>query len=165
MQLWDAYRRDGSRAGIDLTPGEPIPEDLYHAVVETVVRHRDGSFLLTRRAETDQLYPNLCLPGTVGDVVKNETFAMAARRLLESDASIESIQVEPMYRVLDHETHTLYVGFLHTTGAVKDSLTPNADVISEYNWVTPKELRKAAKEGQFPEELLQRLIPYLSRLS
>ena len=165
MQLWDAYRRDGSRGGIDLTPGEPIPEDLYHAVVEVTVRHRDGSFLLVRRAEEDQIYPNQWLPGTVGDVVKDETFAMAARRQLHSDTSIESIQVEPMYRVLDHETNTLYVGFLHTTGAVKDSLTLKDGVVAEYQWVTPADLRKTAKSGQFPQELLQRLIPYLRRLS
>ena len=42
MEIWDAYLRDGTKAGVDLVRGEPIPEGLYHLVSDVLVRHRDG---------------------------------------------------------------------------------------------------------------------------
>lgn len=49
MEIWDAYRADGSLAGCDLVRGEPIPPGLFHLVSEVLVRHTDGGYLLMQR--------------------------------------------------------------------------------------------------------------------
>ena len=42
-----------------LIRGEPIPEGLYHIVVEVLAVHQDGSVLLTRRDYNKGGYPGL----------------------------------------------------------------------------------------------------------
>jgi 8-oxo-dGTP diphosphatase len=49
MEIWDAYKADGSLAGSDLIRGEKIPEGLLHGVSEIFVLHDDGTILLTQR--------------------------------------------------------------------------------------------------------------------
>ena len=48
MELWDAYDSDFRKVdGVALIRGEPIPEGLRHLVCDVIVRHTDGSYLLT----------------------------------------------------------------------------------------------------------------------
>ena len=49
MEIWDAYFKDGTPAGVDLIRGEKVPEGLYHIVCEILVRHTDGDYLLMQR--------------------------------------------------------------------------------------------------------------------
>ena len=49
----------GERTGQLLIRGEPIPEGLYHIVVEVLAVHQDGSVLLTRRDYNKGGYPGL----------------------------------------------------------------------------------------------------------
>lgn len=57
MELWDAYNKNEEKAGVDLIRGEEIPKGLYHLVVSTVVRHKDGTYLLLRRSENCERKP------------------------------------------------------------------------------------------------------------
>lgn len=50
-------RKIGERTGQLLIRGEPIPEGLYHIVVEVLAVHQDGSVLLTRRDYNKGGYP------------------------------------------------------------------------------------------------------------
>lgn len=52
-------RKIGERTGQLLIRGEPIPEGLYHIVVEVLAVHQDGSVLLTRRDYNKGGYPGL----------------------------------------------------------------------------------------------------------
>lgn len=162
MELWDAYNADATRAGVDLVRGEPIPQGLYHAVAEVVVRHRDGQFLLVRRDLNKPSSPGLWEPGASGGVLKGETFAMGAKRELKEETGITAVQLEPMYRVLDHEKQTLYVGFLHTTGIMKDEIVLQEGETIEYQWMNRKEFLQFAASDQFVPALRSRLSSYLS---
>ena len=46
MELWDAYKADGTLAGFDIVRGENIPENYYHLVCEAVIQHTDAIKLL-----------------------------------------------------------------------------------------------------------------------
>ena len=48
-ELWDAYDREGRPLGFDLVRGEPVPEGVYHLVVEIYSVTHDGRILITRR--------------------------------------------------------------------------------------------------------------------
>lgn len=45
MELWDAYKADGTLAGFNLIRGEKIPAGFFHMVCEAVIQHADGDFL------------------------------------------------------------------------------------------------------------------------
>ncbi len=48
MELWDAYDKDFNKIeGITLVRGEPIPDGFFHLVCEVVVKHEDGSYLVS----------------------------------------------------------------------------------------------------------------------
>ena len=50
MELWDAYDAHlNVIAGQVLFRGEKIPKGVYHLVSEVIVRHQDGTYLLTQR--------------------------------------------------------------------------------------------------------------------
>jgi len=57
MEIWDGYRADGTLAGIDLIRGEPVPDGIYFLVVEILVRHKDGEYLLMKRDLTKPAFP------------------------------------------------------------------------------------------------------------
>ena len=73
MELWDAYNKNEEKAGVDLVRGEEIPKGLYHLVVSTVVRHKDGTYLLLRRSENKAIAPGFEEIGAGGAVLKGET--------------------------------------------------------------------------------------------
>ena len=51
MELWDAYDVRGNSLGHTLIRGEEVPAGEYHLVADILVRHADGSFLLTLASE------------------------------------------------------------------------------------------------------------------
>lgn len=67
MEIWDAYDRQGTKAGTDLIRGEEIGEGLYHLVCEVVVRHVDGDYLLLQRDFRKEAYPGFEEIGAGGE--------------------------------------------------------------------------------------------------
>ena len=53
MEIWDLYNREGEKTGQTwertFEGYKQIPEGCYHMVVDILVQHVDGSFLLTKR--------------------------------------------------------------------------------------------------------------------
>ena len=85
-ELWDAYDREGNLLGYDLVRGEPVPEGVYHLVVEIYPVTHDGRILVTRRHpdKTWGLYWEI----TGGSVVKGEKPLQAAVRELREETGI-----------------------------------------------------------------------------
>ena len=59
MEIWDAYKKDGTLAGRDLIRGQAIDEGLYHLVSEVTVKHKDGSYLFMQRDYKKETFPGL----------------------------------------------------------------------------------------------------------
>ncbi|MCI8721836.1 MAG: hypothetical protein HFF71_12590 [Oscillospiraceae bacterium] len=69
-ELWDAYDKEGTPLGFDLVRGEPVPEGVYHLVVEVLAVTNDGRVLLTKR-HPDKAWGG-CWEYTGGSAVKGE---------------------------------------------------------------------------------------------
>ncbi|MBQ8598602.1 MAG: NUDIX domain-containing protein, partial [Oscillospiraceae bacterium] len=93
-EIWDAYKKDGTLAGIDLVRGEPIPNGLFHIVGCVMVRHVDGSYLLMQRDKDKQNYPGFWELGASGSVLKGETPLQGAERELLEECGITSDGLE-----------------------------------------------------------------------
>ena len=55
VEIWDLYDRDGNKTGETFERGfgnyKNIPEGRYHLVVDILVLHEDGTYLLTKRSD------------------------------------------------------------------------------------------------------------------
>ena len=51
MEIWDLYDEQGNKTGEtwERSRAKEIPEGRYHIVCDILIRHQDGSFLLTFR--------------------------------------------------------------------------------------------------------------------
>ena len=46
MELWDGYNENEEKIGIDIVRGSKIKNGVFHAVVNVIVYHDDGTYLL-----------------------------------------------------------------------------------------------------------------------
>lgn len=140
MELWDAYNKNEEKAGVDLVRGEEIPKGLYHLVVSTVVRHKDGTYLLLKRNEEQPLAPGFEEVGISGAVLKGETPVRAALRELREETGIRTERLDLIYHLISEGMRGICYGYLCMTDIPKDSVVIQEREVSAYRWVTEEEL-------------------------
>lgn len=161
MELWDGYNAQWKKAGVDLVRGTPIPDGLYHLVAEVVVRHQDGTFLVTRRGEDLPNAPGLWQAGAGGSVCKGESLLEGALRELREETGIVAAALFPLYRVHSEERHAIYGGFLCVTGMPKDAVRLQAGETADYRWLNRMELEVLVASDFFVPGLRGRIVPCL----
>ena len=82
MELWDAYDVRGNSLEHTLIRGEEVPAGEYHLVADILVRHTDGSFLLTQRDPQKPAFPGCWELSAGGSVLAGETALSGAMREL-----------------------------------------------------------------------------------
>ena len=88
MEIWDLYDEQGNNTGEtwERSRAQEIPEGRYHIVCDVLIRHRDGSFLLTLRDPRKEMYPGCWEASAGGSALAGETPEEGARReMLETD--------------------------------------------------------------------------------
>lgn len=140
MELWDAYNKNEEKVGVDLVRGEAIPKGLYALAVSTVVRHKDGTYLLMKRDESKTIAPGFEEVGAGGAVRKGETPRQAAYRELWEETGIKATRLDPIFHLISEGTQGIYYGYLCLTDIPKDSIVLQAGETSAYRWITQEEL-------------------------
>ncbi len=141
MEIWDAYNRNGTPAGIDLVRDEPIPDGLYHIVCEIIVRHTGGNYLVMQRDFNKKGWPGAfeCTAG--GSALKGESAYECAVRELFEETGIRETDFEYLGKEIDDRNHTIYHEFFCETSAPRDSVTLQKGETISYKWVDPEELK------------------------
>ena len=75
MELWDGYNENEEKIGIDIVRGSKIKKGVFHAVVNVIVYHDDGTYLLMQRDWSKPNNPGLWEAGASGSVIKGEKFS------------------------------------------------------------------------------------------
>lgn len=86
-EIWDAYDVGGDKLGFDLYRDEPVPENVYHIVVEIYVITKNNRVLITQR-HPNKSYP-LKWENTGGSILKGETPIQGAIRELYEETGIK----------------------------------------------------------------------------
>ena len=159
MELWDAYKADGTLAGSTLVRGEEIPEGLCHAVAEVFVMHEDGSILLMQRDQNKPNYPGYWESGAGGAVLKGESFEHGARRELLEETGILAGELEPIYKFFT--PHTIYRGYLCKTNIDKDSIILQQGETIDYKWVSQRAFADIFSSDEFIDTLRERLSGFV----
>ncbi|MBQ8296467.1 MAG: NUDIX domain-containing protein [Ruminococcus sp.] len=143
MELWDGYNEDRTLAGVDIVRGSEIPEGIYHAVVHIVVRHTDGSFLVTQRDFRKEGHPGEWEIGAGGSVLKGESIYDGAVRELFEETGIRAESLEQLYedsKIRENGSGAHYTGYLCVTDIDKNAVTLQEGETIDYKWLSAGEI-------------------------
>lgn len=161
MELWDAYDAHlNVIAGQVLVRGEKIPKGVYHLVSEVIVRHQDGTYLLTQRDERKN-FGGMWEATAGGSALQGESPLECVKRELREETGILTDDFIEVGRVLHQRHQTYYVNYLCHTDVDKDSIVLQEGETSAYKWVTAEELRQLSRE----ELATQRIQNFIEELS
>ena len=108
MEIWDLYDEQGNKTGEtwERSRAYEIPEGRYHIVCDILVRHLDGTFLLTLRDSQKEMYPGCWEASAGGSALAGETAEECARReLLEETIPYGFRKERPL--IIDGWNHLL----------------------------------------------------------
>lgn len=161
MELWDAYTEEGELAGLDLVRGNPVPDGLFHMVCEILVRHTDGTYLLTQRDYGKPNYPGLFAASAGGSVIKGEVPLEGAFRELYEETGIKAEELVSIYHVISPKNHTIYFGYLCITDMDKNAVRLQETETISYLWLTEDEFLKFIETDRYVQPHRRRLSSYL----
>ena len=147
MEIWDLYNRDGNRTGEtwerQFGNYKQIPDGRYHMVVDILVQHVDGTYLLTKRDESKDVYPGYWEASAGGSALAGESPLECAKRELFEETGIKAEEKD--FRFISHThrdtSHSMFYSYLVVTDCEKDSVVLQASETVDYKWVD--------KEGLF----------------
>jgi 8-oxo-dGTP diphosphatase len=162
MEIWDAYKQDGTLAGYNLFRGEAIPEGLFHLVSEIIVKHEDGMYLLMQRDWKKPNFPGLYEATAGGSALKGEEPYDAAARELKEETGIEAKELMQIYKCTSK--HTIYYGYLCETDCDKESITLQEGETISYLWLTKEEFLKFIESDKYIQSYKERMREYLDSI-
>jgi len=133
MELWDAYKADGTLAGFDLVRGEKIPAGYFHMVCEAVIQHADGDYLLMQRSFEKEISPGAWEIGAGGSALKGENKLEVVFREVKEETGIDSGEFEEIYRLVQEKQQSIYYGYLLKTDYPKDAIKLQEGETIDYN--------------------------------
>ena len=159
MEIWDAYKQDGTLAGCDLIRGKEIPKGLFHLVSEIIVKHKDGMYLLMQRDWNKSNFPGLYEASAGGAVLKSEEPYDAAVRELKEETGIEAKELKELYKLIGEDT--VCCGYLCETDCDKESITLQKGETISYLWLTKEEFLKFVETDKYVQCHRERISEYL----
>ena len=139
MELWDLYDKDGNRTGEtwERKPGNylKIPEGRYHLVCDILVKHVDGTYLLTKRHPDKDICPGYWEPGAGGAAKKGEEPEACAIRELFEETGLKADSLELVNRSVSDASHGIYYSYLAVVSCAKDSVVLQEGETTDYKWV------------------------------
>ena len=164
MELWDAYDEHLNKIeGITLIREEKdqIPENVYHLVCDIIVKHVDGTYLLMQR-DFQKHYGGMWEATAGGSALQGESPITCAIRELREETGIVSDNLVEVGRVVDKETHAIYVEYLCVTDWNKEDIRLQTGETVDFKWVSREELVSMTKENLVTERM-QEFITELQR--
>lgn len=161
MELWDAYKVDGTLAGFDLVRGEKIPAGYFHMVCEAVIQHVDGDYLLMQRSFEKEIYPGAWEIGAGGSVLKGESRLEAVRREVREETGIDTGEMEEIYQLVHERQQSIYYGYLLKTDYPKDAVQLQEGETIDYKWLTKEEFIEFFDTNQATPTLTERLKEFV----
>ena len=138
-EIWDLFDRGGNRTGETFVRGfgnfKNIPEGRYHLVVDLLVIHTDGTFLLTKRSETKDVYPGYWEASAGGSAVSGEEPLQAAERELYEETGLRADSLELVGVSFRENSHGLYYSYLAKVSGDKDRIVLQDGETTDYKWV------------------------------
>ena len=158
MELWDAYDENFNLVpGVTLVRGERPPAGLYHIVVDILVRHADGTYLLMQR-DPRKVLGGMWEASAGGSGLQGETPLQAAQRELREETGIAAGRFTQVGRLQNHDA--FFFEFLCETNWPKDGITFQEGETVACKWLTRDELG-SMNRGELATNRIQPFIEEL----
>ncbi|MCR5736373.1 MAG: NUDIX domain-containing protein [Eubacterium sp.] len=149
MELWDLYDREGNRTGEiwERRHGKNnlIPEGRYHLVGDVLVKHKDGSFLLTQRHPDKDVYPAYWDASAGGSAQLGEEPLECAKRELFEETGIKADNLELIDISFRDKSHSYIYSYIAYVDCDKESVVLQEEEAVDYRWVDAEGLLKYAE--------------------
>ena len=163
MEIWDAYNKDGVMLEQKLVRGQKVPEGVYHIVCEVLVRHKDGGFLLMKRALCKGDNGGKYEATSGGSALAGETPDVCIKRELFEETGIQGENFEHVrFRAYDNGSALLH-SYVCVTDWPKDKITLQAGETEGWKWVTEEEFVSLLDHPTTIKEQMDRWHDYLRR--
>lgn len=138
-EIWDLYDRDGKLTGETFERGfgnyKNIPEGRYHLVVDILVLHKDGTYLLTKRSDIKDVYPGYWEASAGGSAVSGEDPLQAAYRELFEETGLKPDSMELVNILYKDTSRSLFYSYVARVSCAKDSVVLQEGETVDYKWV------------------------------
>ena len=149
MEIWDLYDRDGNRTGEtwerQFGNYKQIPDGRYHMVVDILVQHVDGTYLLTKRDDSKDVYPGFWEASAGGSAQTGEHPEECAKRELYEETGIRAESFELINIAFRDLSHSLVYSFVTVVDCDKESIVLQEEETTDYKWVDAKGLIEYSK--------------------
>ena len=139
MELWDLYDREGNKTGetIERYSGcvNKIPQGRYHLVCDVLVRHVDGTYLLTKRHPEKDAYPGYWEASAGGSAIVGEDPLACAKRELFEETGIHSQDFQLISHTFRDASHCMFYSYLTVVDCDKDAIVLQEGETVDYKWV------------------------------
>lgn len=165
MEMWDLYYEDETPSGQKVAKRYgKMPQGLFHIIVETLVKHSDGTYLVTQRSYDKVEYPGKYEGSAGGSVLAGESKVIAAIREVKEETNLDISEVLPTYYHVYKETGVINQGYIALTSSPKDSIKYKSDETINHKWLTFDELLTFVESDVYNKSHRSRLLPYLKAL-
>jgi 8-oxo-dGTP pyrophosphatase MutT (NUDIX family) len=138
-EIWDLYDAEGNRTGETFVRVfgnfTKIPEGRYHLVVDLLVLHEDGTYLLTKRSDIKDIYPGYWEASAGGSAIKGEEPLEAAKRELFEETGLTPDSLELVDILFKDSSRSMYYSYLVNVSCDKESVVLQEGETTAYKWV------------------------------
>lgn len=165
MEIWDAYDKEGNLLNFDLVRDEPIADGVYHLVVEALIKHTDGDYLLMQRCARKKVYGGYYESSAGGSALKGEDSITAIKREVFEETGIDkflSIKLinENVYDHLNSIFHT----YIIETDFNKDDIKLQLYETMSFTWLSEYEYLIYVRGNRNLKYQIERLKPYIDTI-
>lgn len=151
MEVWDALDRNRQKTGQIIERSVPLPEDIYHLVVDIWIRNHKGEWLIAQRAP-DKTHPNLWASTGGSAIAGEESIEAAFRETLEEiglDLSPYKGGLLMTHRRDDGPNRCFKDIYLFEANISLESLKLQEEEVSAVKWASEDEIKIMIEDGRF----------------
>ena len=166
MEIWDLYDEQGNKTGEtwERSRAKEIPEGRYHIVCDILIRHQDGTFLLTFRDPNKNIYPGCWEASAGGSALAGETPEEGARREMKEETGLEAETLEQISVTHRTGSKAVIYAYLAVVDCVKTAVRLQEGETVDYMWVDPEMFLKMMQADPVLMIQYPRYKPYLDQL-
>lgn len=155
-EIWDAYDKDDNKLGFDQFRDEPIPEGVYHIVVEIYTVTENNEVLITQRHQNKPWALKWEVTG--GSILKGETPEQGAIRELKEETGIEvtDSDLNFVYSYIYKNVPSIYKCFVVFINKEKTKIKLQEGETINYRYLPYNEFKQFIKTDDYVDWVRER---------